>query len=91
MVRGHAPEPSVAQNCPCRCERKGAQVVELREIVVILEVKRQDLGVSAGDRARPQDCKGYFGRGLETPVYGPGNSRRFSPQKATLTASTYQT
>ena len=50
------------------------QVVELREIVMILELKRQGLGVSAIARQTGLDRKTvrkYLERGLEAPVYGP--------------------
>jgi transposase len=49
-------------------------VVELREIVMILELKRQGLGVSAIARQTGLDRKTvrkYLERGLEVPVYGP--------------------
>jgi transposase len=49
-------------------------VVELREIVMILELKREGLGVSAIARQMGLDRKTvrkYLKRGLEAPVYGP--------------------
>ncbi|MGR3475615.1 MAG: helix-turn-helix domain-containing protein [Sulfitobacter sp.] len=49
-------------------------MVKLREIVMILELKRQGLGVSAIARQTGLDRKTvrkYLERGLEAPVYGP--------------------
>lgn len=50
------------------------QVVGLGEIVMILDLKRQGLGVSAIARQTGLDRKTvrkYLERGLEVPVYGP--------------------
>ena len=47
-------------------------MVELREIVMILELKRQGLGVSAIARQTGLDRKTvrkYLERGLEVPIY----------------------
>lgn len=52
------------------------QVVGLREIVMIRELKRQGLGVSAIARQTGLDrktVKKYLERGLEAPDYGRGS------------------
>jgi hypothetical protein len=59
---------------PVNGQGKGLQVVRLREIVMILELKRQGLGVSAISRQTGLDRKmvrKYLDRGLEVLIYGP--------------------
>jgi len=59
-------------------EMKGVQVIRLREIVMIHDLKRQGLSVSAIARKLGADRKTirkYLTSGLEAPVYGPRTAR----------------
>lgn len=58
--------------------KKGVQVVKLKEIVLIHDLKRQGLSVSAIARKLGCDRKTirkYLATGLEAPVYGPRTAR----------------
>ena len=58
---------------------RGVSVVKIGEIVMILDLHRQGLSVSAIARKSGIDRKTvrkYIGRGLEAPVYGPRKPRQ---------------
>lgn len=66
-------------------------MVELRRIVLIHDLKRQGLSVSAIARQTDLDRKTvrkYLDRGLEVPVYGPRDPRPrlLEPYEGSLTA-----
>ncbi|TVP70235.1 MAG: helix-turn-helix domain-containing protein [Rhodobacteraceae bacterium] len=71
---GMPPEDQSRIVPPVHGQGKGLQVVRLRGIVMILELKRQGLGVSAIARQTGLDRKTvrkYLERGFEAPIYGP--------------------
>jgi hypothetical protein len=66
---------------PSRSARNGGSgaVIKLGEVVMILDLHRQGLTVSAIARELGVDRKTvrrYIGRGLEPPVYGPRKPRQ---------------
>ena len=76
---GHAPTQKFGKIITC-IEALGGQyqVVELRRIVLIHDLERQGLSVSAIARQTGLDRKTvrkYLDRGLEVPVYGPRDPR----------------
>lgn len=76
---GHVPTQKFGKIITC-IEALGGQyqVVELRRIVLIHDLKRQGLSVSAIARQTGLDRKTvrkYLDRGLEVPVYGPRDPR----------------
>jgi len=69
---------------------RGISVIGLGEMVMILDLHRQGLSVSAIARASGADRKTvrkYIERGLETPVYGPRQPRQGAPRRALVNAA----
>ena len=57
---------------------RGISVVKLGEMMMILDLHRQGLSVSAIAKATGADCKTvrkYIERGLDAPAYGPRKAR----------------
>ena len=79
--RGNAPEAQRALGSllvPCRWAGGVAAVIGLGDVVMILELRRQGLSISAIAREVGLDRKTirrYLARGLEPPAYGPRQPR----------------
>ena len=71
---GACPHSDQTAHSSLLSRRKGVQVIGLREVVLIQELKRQGLSISAIARQTGLDrktVKKYLAKGLEAPVYSP--------------------
>src|SRR5215204_5478740 len=86
--RGRAPDLQAfppSPTIPSDMIRTGAAVVQLGELMMILDLHRQGLSVTAIARRTgrdPKTVRKYIERGLELPVYGPrqvGRPNKLAP------------